>query len=135
MNMTSSLSKRLKIRGKPLSLRNSRSISFRRRCQALLYDHGATRVSVRRNDRDEVHRRSRENGVQAIGKSRGGWTTKIHMVAADARCASACSLTAGRAGDAPAGRELRRNLPNLSRRCRLIRDRAYEGNETRPLAL
>ena len=26
-----------------------------------------------------------KNGPQSIGKSRGGWTTKIHMVASDAR--------------------------------------------------
>ncbi len=29
----------------------------------------------------------KKNGAQAIGKSRGGWSTKIHMVAASARCA------------------------------------------------
>jgi transposase len=57
------------------------------------------------------------------------------MVAADARCAIAFSLTAGQAGDAPAGRELLRTLAGLPRRCRLIMDRAYEGNETRQLAL
>jgi transposase len=56
------------------------------------------------------------------------------MVAADARCAIAFSLTGGQAGDAPAGRELMRTLPNLPSRCRLIMDRAYEGNETRQLA-
>src|SRR6187431_1920236 len=27
---------------------------------------------------------SKKNGPQSIGKSRGGWSTKIHMVAADA---------------------------------------------------
>src|SRR5271169_4358752 len=27
----------------------------------------------------------KKNGPQAIGKSRGGWTTKIHLVAANAR--------------------------------------------------
>ncbi len=57
------------------------------------------------------------------------------MVAADARCAIAFSLTAGQAGDAPAGRELLRTIPALPRRCRLLMDRAYEGNETRQLAL
>ena len=57
------------------------------------------------------------------------------MVSADARCAIAFSLTAGQAGDAPAGRELMRSLPTLPTRCRLIMDRAYEGNETRQLAL
>jgi transposase len=57
------------------------------------------------------------------------------MVAADARSAIAFSLTAGQAHDAPAERELLRTLPHLPRRCRLLMDRAYEGNETRQLAL
>lgn len=45
------------------------------------------------------------------------------------------SLTPGQAGDAPAGRELLRKLPDLPARCRLLMDCAYEGNETRQLAL
>jgi len=56
------------------------------------------------------------------------------MVAADARTAIAFSLTGGQAGDAPAGRDLLRTLPELPARCRVIMDRAYEGNETRQLA-
>jgi hypothetical protein len=48
--------------------------------------------------------------TQAIGKSRGGWTTKIHMVAADARTAITFSLSPGQAGDAPLGRELLASL-------------------------
>src|ERR1700692_2703652 len=35
---------------------------------------------------------SKKNGPQAIGKSRGGWSTKVHMVAASARCAIGFSL-------------------------------------------
>ena len=57
------------------------------------------------------------------------------MVAADARCAIAFSLTPGQTGDAPAGRDLLWTLPDLPKHCRLIMDRAYEGNETRQLAL
>jgi transposase len=57
------------------------------------------------------------------------------MVAADARCAIAFTLSPGQAGDAPAGRELMRLLPHLPKRSRLIMDRAYEGDETRQLAL
>jgi len=45
------------------------------------------------------------------------------------------SLSPGQAGDAPAGRELLRTLTDLPQRCRLIMDKAYEGNETRQLAL
>jgi transposase len=57
------------------------------------------------------------------------------MVAADARTALTFSLTPGQAGDAPAGRELLRQLGSLPKRCRVIMDRAYEGNETRQLVL
>ena len=39
----------------------------------------------------------KKNGPQSIGKSRGGWTTKIHMVAADARTAVTFSLSPGQA--------------------------------------
>ena len=57
------------------------------------------------------------------------------MAAADSRCALAFSLSPGQAGDAPAGRALLHALPPLSARCHLVMDRAYEGNETRQLAL
>ncbi|HWB86360.1 MAG TPA: IS5 family transposase [Bryobacteraceae bacterium] len=76
----------------------------------------------------------KKNGPQAIGKSRGGWTTKIHMVAADARTAITFALSPGNAHDAPEGRELLRDLgsfPGMP----VIMDRAYEGNETRQLVL
>lgn len=57
-----------------------------------------------------------ENGPQAIGRSRGGWSTKIHMVAADDPRAVTFSLTPGQWADAPAGRELLRTLPPLRSR-------------------
>ena len=64
--------------------------------------HGGEGVS-RRDGRPE------KNGAQAIGKSRGGWTTKIHMVAACT--AIGFSLSPGQAGDAPEGRNLLSRLP------------------------
>ena len=57
------------------------------------------------------------------------------MVAADARRAVTFSLSPGQHHDAPAGRELLRSLPPLEASVSLIMDRAYEGNETRQLAL
>ena len=77
----------------------------------------------------------KKNGPQAIGKSRGGWNTKIHLVAADARTAITFSLSPGQAHDAPEGRELLKRLGAPNRPLHLIMDRAYEGNETRQLAL
>ncbi|QDL38640.1 IS5 family transposase [Rhodoferax sediminis] len=77
----------------------------------------------------------KKNGPQAIGKSRGGRNTKIHLVAADARTAIAFSLSPGQAHDAPEGRALLRRLGGPNRPVHLLMDRAYEGNETRQLAL
>ena len=77
----------------------------------------------------------KKNGPQAIGKSRGGWTTKIHLIAADARTAVTFSLSPGQAHDAPEGRKLLHRLGSRRGKPSLLMDRAYEGNETRQLAL
>ena len=76
----------------------------------------------------------KKNGPQSIGKSRGGWNTKIHLVAADARTAITFALSPGHAHDAPEGRELLRDLGSFPGMA-VIMDRAYEGNETRQLVL
>ena len=78
---------------------------------------------------------AKKTAPKAIGKSRGGWSTKIHMVAADARTAITFSLSPGQAHDAPEGRALLRQLGAPKRPLHLLMDRAYEGNETRQLAL
>ena len=57
------------------------------------------------------------------------------MVAADARTAIQFSLSPGQAHDAPEGRKLLNRLGRQQERFALIMDRAYEGNETRQLAL
>ena len=46
----------------------------------------------------------KKNGPQSVGRSRGGWTTKLHMVAADARTAVTFSLSPGQAHVAPKAR-------------------------------
>jgi len=57
------------------------------------------------------------------------------MVAARARCAIGFSLSPGQAGDAPEGRALLRSIQELPVPCHFLMDCAYEGNETRQLAL
>src|SRR6201986_4596094 len=52
----------------------------------------------------------KKNGPQAIGKARGGWNTKIHLVAADARTVITFALSPGNAHDAPEGRALLADL-------------------------
>src|SRR5271154_1293554 len=77
----------------------------------------------------------KKNGPQAIGKSRGGWNTKIHMVAANARTAITFALSPGNAHDAPEGRALLSELGPMPENLCLLMDRAYEGDETRQLVL
>ena len=57
------------------------------------------------------------------------------MVAADARTAVTFTLSPGQAHDGPEGRQLLRKLGEAKWPIHLIMDRAYEGDETRQLAL
>jgi transposase len=57
------------------------------------------------------------------------------MVAADCRTALTFSLSPGNAHDAPEGRKLLASYGNVKQKPYLIMDRAYEGDETRQLAL
>ena len=57
------------------------------------------------------------------------------MVAASDRDGVAFALSAGNCGDAPEGRALLRQLGPVDRPVHLLMDRAYEGDETRALAL
>ena len=73
----------------------------------------------------------KKNGPQAIGKSRGGWTTKIHLVAASDRCAITFRLSPGQDHEAHAGRQLIIDFGPVAEPTPLIMDRAYEGDERR----
>ena len=57
------------------------------------------------------------------------------MVAADARTAVTFRLSPGNSHDAPPGRDLIRELSRPDEGVALVMDRAYEGAETRQLAL
>ena len=85
--------------------------------------------SSRRNGRLE------KSGTQSIGRTRGGWNTKLHMVAASDRDGVIFSLSAGNCGDGPEGRSLLRQLGPTDHPVYLLMDRAYEGDETRALAV
>lgn len=77
----------------------------------------------------------KKSGKQGIGRSRGGLTTKIHMVTASDRAAVSFSLSAGNSGDGPEGRRLLNFTAANEAHRYLIMDRAYEGDETRALAV
>jgi transposase len=76
----------------------------------------------------------KKNGGQSVGKSRGGWNAKIHLVAADDRTVVAFSLSPGEAHDAPEGRQLLNQIGPVGGLVHLLMDRACEGDETRQLA-
>ena len=75
-----------------------------------------------------------KTGPQSIGKSRGGWNTKLHMVASDDRTPVVFSLSPGQAHDAPEGRKLLRQLGPQQGNPSLVMDRVYSGDETRRVA-
>lgn len=79
------------------------------------------------------NRRFKKLGPQAIGISRGGRTTKVHLVAASNRQAVIFSLSEGSCHDAPEGRKLIGSIKTASH-CHLLMDRAYEDDATRGLA-
>ena len=76
---------------------------------------------------------ARKNGPQAIGTSRGGWITNLHLGAADARTALTFARSPGQTHDAAPGRALLRRLGPPPGPVAV--GRAYEGAATRQLAL
>ncbi|MDR2436838.1 MAG: hypothetical protein LBD17_02020 [Endomicrobium sp.] len=61
----------------------------------------------------DVHRSIKKNGIQSIWRTRGGLTTKTHIVAASERASIVFSLLGGNTHDCPEGKKLI-NLPGLT---------------------
>lgn len=78
--------------------------------------------------------RVKKKGKQAIGRSKGGLTTKIHMLAASAKKAVEFILSPGQDHDAPLGRLLLETVGKQDTLTPLLMDRAYEDNDTRYIA-
>ena len=76
----------------------------------------------------------KKHGKQSIGKTKGGWNTKLHMVSADDKIAVNLSLSAGNEHDVPEGRKLLSSTKNSMPGTAILMDKAYEDNETRDLA-
>lgn len=79
-------------------------------------------------------RRVKKNGNQSIGHSKGGLTTKIHMLSANERTAVEFILSAGQLHDAPQGRLLLETAGTQDSVTPLLMDRAYEDDYTRYIA-
>ena len=76
-----------------------------------------------------------KNGKPSIGKSGGGWTTKIHLLAQDAGRAIAFRLSHGNGHDAAEGEALLKGIDCPLAVGPMIMARADEGDTTRQLAL
>ena len=72
-------------------------------------------------------------GKQAIGKSRGGWNTKLHVVSADDKVIVEMHLSGGECHDGPEGRISVTTLGRTFEGIPLLMDRAYESDATRAL--
>jgi transposase len=77
----------------------------------------------------------KKRGKQAIGRSRGGLTTKIHMVTASAKFAVSFSLSSGLANDSPQGMKLLHFTPKVTDKQFILMDRAYAGKRLRTTAV
>jgi transposase len=72
-----------------------------------------------------------KNGKQAIGKSRGGWNTKIHALTARDTHLKGFILSGGEEHDAPLGRLLLETVGKQKTAVPLLMDRAYADFKTR----
>ena len=73
----------------------------------------------------------KDKGEQAIGRSRGGLTTKIHLLCASESDALNLTLTAGQAGDAPTGETLIDALDPRKGVTHAAMDKAYDCDRIR----
>ena len=78
--------------------------------------------------------RFKKNGKQSIGRSKGGLTTKIHLMSALANKCIDFILSEGQVHDAPQGRLLMETVGKQKNVLPLLMDRAYEDDFTRYIA-
>jgi len=76
-----------------------------------------------------------KHGKQAIGKSRGGWNTKLHVVSANDKVIVEMHLSGGECHDGPEGRISIATIGREYEGVPLLMDKAYESDETRGLAV
>jgi hypothetical protein len=73
--------------------------------------------------------------TESIGKSRGGRTTKIHVIVADVAVPIMRCLSSGSAADDPVRQQLMEQVPKaICQNKPLLMDKAYEGDACRAKA-
>jgi len=117
-------------------LEQSRRVRSLLRCARLHERFGASRSDVRLDDHSRPRvRRRRKRGQegQALGRSRGGFTTKIHAKADGAGAIIAFDLTGGEASDARHFETLLDIGPDIKPRA-VICDKGYASKANRDAA-
>src|SRR5262249_6153438 len=93
----------------------------------VLRQHGHPRPPARRRGAEKKGGQE----AQALGRSRGGWGTKVHLAAADERTAVAVELTPGQRGDAPVFGALLGAVPAGVEVGHAVADKAYDSDAIR----
>ena len=75
----------------------------------------------------------KKRGKQSIGKSKGGWNTKLHVVSANDKVIVEMHLSGGNCHDAPQGRISIEHIGERYPGVPILMDKAYEGDKTREL--
>jgi hypothetical protein len=82
-----------------------------------------------RQSKGAYYLRVNDGGLwRRLGRSRGGFSTKVHFACTDERTAVAAVLTPGQAGDAPAFEGL---WPQARARAEVVADRSYDSDAIR----
>ena len=76
-------------------------------------------------------RERKKKGEQALGRSKGGLTTKIHALCASESDVVDICITAGQAGDAPAGERMVEAIDSRDGIRQAAMDKAYDSNAIR----
>lgn len=75
----------------------------------------------------------KESGPQALGRSRGGFSTKVHVAAADEAHALGVMLTPGQSGDAPVGEVFAHELGGMEAVQAVGGDKGYDSDTIREI--
>jgi transposase len=93
-------------------------------------------MHARRVDKARTSRGARRPCKQSFGRTKGGINTKISVIVANSTTLVGFRIAPGNFGDAPEGRALLQSLDTSPfEDSLLLMDRAYEGDETRALAV
>jgi hypothetical protein len=79
----------------------------------------------------QARKKNGGHAAQALGRSRGGWSTKIHAGCRDERTGVVIVLTAGHCHESPAFETVFAQVPLVPSLTHAIMDKGYDSNSIR----